>query len=487
MRLYKFPGDGVYWGENKPLQQIHLSMKTPRNSLTFGFLVFGTLFSGCSKNESHVFSSLKNPATVTQLKDFVAEKNLEANSATNEPSPAFAPFFAAAEKGDWLAVSNAFEDMRKHAGQYQSSGARTDERLHGPRWAAVLEIWGAFYYFGHADEKYSAAFGNDIIQSIPAGSIYFGGTDPGRFVVTAMEKSQVKGDPFFVLTQNALADPTYLDYVRSLYADRIYIPTPEDLQKCFQDYTDDAQRRLASHQLKPGENVTTDANGKVQVSGQVAVMDINARLVRVIFDQNANRDFYVEESFPLDWMYPYLEPHGLIMKVNHEPAGKLSEEVLQADRDYWTKYLTPIIGDWLNDNTTVQEVAAFVEKTYGKQDLSAFKGDRRFLASRDSQMMFSKLRSSIAGIYSWRLGVSPSGGQVPPQYTGDKERMAREADFAFKQAIALCPYLSEAVNRYVDFLTNQGRKPEALLIAQAAVKADPKNDSFRFLVLKLSR
>jgi hypothetical protein len=102
-------------------------------------------------------------------------------------------------------------------------------------------------------------------------------------------------------------------------------------------------------------------------------------------------------------------------------------------------------------------------------------------------MMFSKLRSSIAGIYSWRIGISPSGGQVPPQYTGDKERMAREADFAFKQAIALCPYSSEAIIRYVAFLTNQGRKPEARLIAQAAVKVEPKNDSFKLLVLKLSQ
>jgi hypothetical protein len=462
-------------------------MKTPRNSLALGFLTFGILFSGCSKKESHVFSSLKNPATVTQLRKFMAEKNLEADSATNEPSPAFAPFFAAAQKGDWLAVSNAFEDMHKHAAQYQGSGAKTDARLHGPRWAAVLEIWGAFYYFGHVDEKYSTDFGNDIIQSIPAGSIYFGGTDPGRFIVTALEKSQVNGDPFFVLTQNALADPTYLDYVRSLYGERIYIPTSEDSQKCFQEYADDAKRRLASHQLKPGENVSTDANGKVQVSGQVAVMDINARLVRVIFEQNANQDFYIEESFPLDWMYPYLEPHGLIMKINRQPSVKLSEDVLQADHEYWTKYLAPIIGDWLNDNTTVQEVAAFAEKTYVKHDLSAFKGDRRFLASKDSQMMFSKLRSSIAGIYSWRLGVSPGGGQVPPQYTGDKERMAREADFAFKQAVALCPYSPEAVYRYVAFLTNQGRKPEALLIAQAAAKVDPKNDNFRFLALNLSR
>ena len=45
------------------------------------------------------------------------------------------------------------------------------------------------------DEKYSTAFGRDIIASIPLGSIYFSGSDPGRFIVSAMCHSQIDGDP----------------------------------------------------------------------------------------------------------------------------------------------------------------------------------------------------------------------------------------------------------------------------------------------------
>jgi len=455
-----------------------------------GIFALGIAIAGCSKKQSHVLSSLKDEATAAQLKHFVAEKKSQADGSTNEPAPAFAPFFAAAEKGNWLAISNAFEDLRKHAAQYQGSAENTDVRLHGPRWEAVKEIWGAFYAFGEGDEKYSAAFGNGIIQSIPPGSIYFGGTDPGRFVVTAMQKSQVEGDPFFTLTQNALADGTYLDYLRSIYGNKLYIPTREDSQRCFQDYTDDAQKRLAKHQLKPGEDVRLDAAGHVQVSGQIAVMDINARMVRVIFDQNTNHEFYIEESFPLDWMYPYLEPHGLIMKINREPAAQLSEDVLQADHDYWAKYTTPMIGGWLNNDTTVQEVAAFVENTYVKHDLSGFKGDRHFLDSANAQKMYSKLRGSQAGVYSWRLGASPSGGQALTEYTPgndvDKQALVQEADFAFKQAFALCPYSPEAVYRYVSFLVNQKRKPEALLIVQTAAHVDPENHQYQGLAANLS-
>ncbi|HOX04467.1 MAG TPA: hypothetical protein P5555_19690 [Candidatus Paceibacterota bacterium] len=46
---------------------------------------------------------------------------------------------------------------------------------------------------------------------------------------------------------------------------------------------------------------------------------INALLARKLFDANPGREFYIEESFPLDWMYPHLSPHGLIMKIHRQP------------------------------------------------------------------------------------------------------------------------------------------------------------------------
>jgi len=48
--------------------------------------------------------------------------------------------------------------------------------------------------------------------------------------------------------------------------------------------------------------------------------------------------------------------------------------------------------------------------------------------------------------------------------------MTREADFAFRQAWALCPDSPEAVNRYVDFLKTQNRIPDAILIAETAAR-----------------
>ena len=119
----------------------------------------------------------------------------------------------------------------------------------------------------------------------------------------------------------------------------IIMPSAEDSQNCFNDYLMDAQRRLQHDtefpnepkQIKPGEDVHVD-NGRVQVSGQVAVMSINGLLTKVIFDDNPDHEFYVEESFPLDWMYPYLTPFGIIMKINRHPVPELTQDII--DRDH---------------------------------------------------------------------------------------------------------------------------------------------------------
>ncbi len=425
----------------------------------------GLFINGCAKKQPSEWQSIKNPEVITQLKLFVAEKEAQANAMTmadgQEMPPEFKSLFVAAGKGDWLTVSNVFVDLRKRAPQYQHSGA-SDPRLHGPQWQALLETEGAIGQFALGDEKYASAFGDDIIDSIPPGGIYFGGTDPGRFLVTAMQRSHVDGDPFFTLTQNALADEAYLDYLQSMYGDKIYIPPRKDLQKCFQDYMEDVQKRKQNHELKPGEDVHVDASGRMQVSGQVAVMEINGLLAKIIFDKNPDREFYVEESFPLDWMYPYLEPHGLIMKLNRQPLAKLSDEMLERDHDYWAKLVAPMIGDWLHEDTPVGEIAAFAQKTFGKQDLSGFTGDPRFIQNAYSHRTFSKLRSSQAGLYAWRLKQADANAE--------KERLARETDFAFRQAWALCPYSPEAVFRYVNFLLTQKQVADALLVAETAAQ-----------------
>ena len=212
----------------------------------------------------------------------------------------------------------------------------------------------------------------------------------------------------------------------------------------------------------PGEEVRLDTNGQIRLSGQMNVIGIRELLTKTIFDKNSDREFYVVEGFPLDWMYPYLEPHGLIMKINRQPLPAVSDEIVQRDRDYWTKYLTPMIGGWLKPDTTIEEVAAFAEKIHVKKDLSGFAGDPQFVQSEYWSKNFSKLRSSIGGLYEWRAEHATDAIE--------KKRMNDAADFAFRQAWALCPYSTETVIRYVNLLTSQNRRADALLVAETAAK-----------------
>jgi len=444
-------------------------MKTIINSFGAMILGAGLFVAGCSKRQAASSWSLDKSEASVQLKQFLAAQEMQARALAkqdgNKLPSEFDAFYQAAETGDWQDATNLFKKMAKRLDG--------DSSLLGSWWSATLDAYGVFVVFPPGD-KYAIAFGNDIIQSIPPGSIYFGGADPGRFVVTALMESHADGKPFFALSQNPLADVTYLHYLRAMYGGKIHAPTDEDLQKSFQDYTTDAKRRLAHDQqfsnepkqLMPGEEVRLDTNGQIRLSGQMNVIGIRELLTKTIFDNNPDREFYVVEGFPLDWMYPYLEPHGLIMKIDRQPLSTLSDEIVQRDSDYWTKYLTPMIGGWLKPDTTIAEVAAFAEKIHVKKDLSGFAGDPQFVQSEYWCENFSKLRSSIGGLYAWRARHATDAGE--------KKRMNDAADFAFRQAWALCPYSLETVFRYVNLLTSEGRTADALWVAETAEKM-PKN------------
>src|SRR5262249_38993477 len=85
--------------------------------------------------------------------------------------------------------------------------------------------WG--YWFGH--DMFTAPF--DIYPEMTRDAVLYGATDPGRFCPTYMifcesftpHSQQPKEDQKFdrrdvyIITQNALADGTYLEYIRSQY------------------------------------------------------------------------------------------------------------------------------------------------------------------------------------------------------------------------------------------------------------------------------
>jgi hypothetical protein len=414
---------------------------------------------------------------------FVAAKEAQARelgkAQTNKVPSIVWSFFDAVRVDDWETATNLGERLEQASGRQAATGEpAVSPALQTAIWSPITEIIGAYDAFHEWNNKWLHRFGREIIDSIPKGSIYFGGTDPGRFIISALSESQRDGRPFFTLTQNQLADMTYLEYLRTMYGNKIQIPTAGDSLKAFQEYVADVGQRLKEGRLKPGEDVKM-VDGKIQVTGQVAVMEINALLVKSIFQKNPDREFYVEESFSLDWMYSYLSPHGLIFKLHSKPLTELRVETVQQDQDYWRRFTGELIGNWLTEKTTVKEVCDFGEKVYLHKDLSGFKGDAGFAGNDESQKCFSKLRSAIAGLYVWR------GGQAKDE--DEKARMRQAADLAYRQALALCPYSPEAAFRYAQLLENLKRHDDAVRVAETLLRHDPNDASAQGLVRQLRK
>jgi hypothetical protein len=385
-------------------------------------------------------------------------------------------YFEAAAQGNWPEAARLGEELRHLS--FPPGLPKPDPIVTSQVWSAVMEIFMAFAQFAIGDPKYAFRFGQDIIRSIPSGSIFFGGTDAGRGLVTALCRSHETGDPFFTLTQNALGDRPYLLYLREIYGRSIFIPSDEDLQQARDEYQRDLERREREHELVPGERVER-VDGKIQCTTVIAGWAVNSALARLIFDRNPDRQFFVEESFHLEWMYPHLVPHGLVMAICRQPLVTLPPELVEQDRKYWSDQIAEMLGDWLRLETPVSEVCAFAEKVFLRKDLGGFTGDPKYVASEPACHAFSKLRTAIAGLYGWRMRNDSDPAA--------QRRMAEAADFACRQAFVLSPRSPEAAIRCMGHYLSENRPAEALLVVETASRLAPENNQLQSWLQSLAR
>jgi tetratricopeptide (TPR) repeat protein len=306
-------------------------------------------------------------------------------------------------------------------------------------WRPIQETWGAAREAQNWPAQRLLDYGNAILDSLRPGMIYAGGTDPGCFIPTMMNETG-DGEQHIVLTQNALADGTYLKYLDVLYGDRMTTLTQDDSQRAFQEYIADAQKRLEHDQqfpnepaqLKPGEDVKS-VDGKVQVSGQVAVMAINEKLFRMLMAKNPDAAFAMEESFPFNSLYGSAKPLGPIIEMGApEQQWSASPEQVTQSVDYW--------------RTTADQLLADPDTPEGS----------------DARKAYSKLISSQAGLLV-------------------DHQLPAEAEQEFRIALEISPESPEAVFRYVNLLMSQNRTADALPVVERAIKAAPDNNQLQGL------
>jgi hypothetical protein len=168
-------------------------------------------------------------------------------------------FFEALASGQWEQIKAKWDALAKRSGQYDRSehSAELD-----PFWAAVLDAYGAAEQAHLWPAQKLLDYGNAILNSLSPGMVYVGGTDNGRWIPELMNDTS-EGEQHIVITQNALADARYLEYLGTLYGDRLNGLTEDDSQRAFREYTEDAQRRFQHDeqfpdepkQVRPGEDI----------------------------------------------------------------------------------------------------------------------------------------------------------------------------------------------------------------------------------------
>ena len=258
-------------------------------------------------------------------------------------------FFDAVEAEHWDEIHSRWKELATHAHQYEYS--KSDRPDLDPFWQSVLDAYGVAEQAHNWPAQKLLDYGNTILGSLQPGMVYVGGTDNGRWVPELL--NETGNNPRIMITQNALADGTYLDYVRDLYGDGFNALSSQDSERAFQEYIADAQKRFEHDQqfpdepkqLLPGENLTMK-DGKASVSGSVAVMAINERLLELLMQKNPDLSFAVQESQPMAGTYASAIPLGPLMELGVPDA----QTTFTADRaaqslDYWQSIAQAVLAD----------------------------------------------------------------------------------------------------------------------------------------------
>src|SRR6266700_6686560 len=346
-------------------------------------------------------------------------------------------FFAAVEAGRWDEIEAAWKPL---GDRHKIKPPPHDlEVLFGP----IVEALGAAESAHDWPAQKLLDYGNAVLGTLRPGMVYVGGTDPGRFIPTLLNETS-DGERHVIVTQNGLAADSYLDYVNFLYGDRLAIPTGEDSNRAFQDYLTDFQQRLAHDQqfpdepkqVLPGENSGTKRDGtssftvssqdeRVRVSGEVAVMAVNERLLQMLLEKNPDASFALEESFPLKSTYAGAAPLGPIMelRVPDEQNAFTAERAAQT-LDYW--------------RATTQQLLA----------------DAEAAGSSDTLKTYSHMAAAQANLLA------------DHNYNG-------EAEQAYRLASQVWPGNPEAANGLAEILARAGRAEDARGVLEEFVRNNP--------------
>jgi len=313
--------------------------------------------------------------------------------------------------------------------------------------APLLLILPIFTFIGsepHSSQKdrwFGWMYGHDMLKDLPKGTIVIGGTDPGRFVPTymifseSMLPARFKRDPDFdrrdlyIITQNALGEPNYMKYLRDHYTTQ-----RPPVKNAFEKWLRRDETYPAKPIILPSEEEVIEIGKKALAENADTTSSyyddqniIFGSILKWIWEKNRDEhEFVIEESFPVTWTYDYAIPEGLVYKLNKTKLDSIPPEAVAKDFEYWAAYCKKLLENPL----------------YAKD--------------YDAQRSFSKLRLSLANIYRHR-------------------DMKKEAELAYRQALALWPANAAAILGVAVYSWDRGEFQETVDFLDEAMRQDPNS------------
>ena len=382
--------------------------------------------------EEIVASKMKQFARARRdvMRAMAKQKNIEIPDAVER-------YFETLESGDWNQIEAAFNAINGGEPNAGQGSARRPEVTQ--LWGPIIDAYGVAEQVHLWPAQKLLDYGNAVLGSLRPGMVYVGGTDEGRWVPTLLNETS-EGERHIVITQNGLADGIYAEYLRFLYGDRFNALSNDDSQRAFQDYMSDGQKRFEHDQkfpdepkqLRDNENIQVK-DGKVQVSGIVAVMDINERLLRMLMDKNPDLSFALQESFPLKSTYADASPIGPIMELRAQDQSSFTAERAAESVNYW--------------RNVADQLRASPDDANGETPLKSY----------------SKLATGQANLFAER-GFTESAEQT------------------YRIALGIVPSNADAVFGLAELLERTGRAQDARNLADQFARDFPKqaNDVKRF-------
>lgn len=295
--------------------------------------LLGSSGAGCTSSHAQPLA-VPSGVPLTPAKHYALCKQEQMNLIAQKRDlivpPEFDSFFKAAISGEWSEATNIYSMLVPKSYYQLSKKGVEDPQIATELWEPLHETYWASLLVQDWSLSLASSYVQDLLDGIPSNSVLLATSDSARFLVSMLQPDPTSPHPF-VVSCNALARSPSLDFMEDTKPTGFILPDSRRLNSLYGDVVARARRAdLPAMALDPATQVSV----------------VNAVLLESVVSSNKLRfEFFVDGSDGLmEWMYSYLEPHGLVLRCHRERIDHLDATAISMDAAYWTRRTADLLA-----------------------------------------------------------------------------------------------------------------------------------------------